>query len=418
MIKYSIITTIRNFIFNKFPRIFNIIRNLIYPLFLVNLSKFFRDEIDENLIIMGAYGGHSFTDNTKYLFKFLSKKSNYKLIWIAKSNELISNLRKNGYNVIRAFSIKAIKYLRRAKFIFLTHGYVDVMPIKFALKTAVFLTWHGTPIKIINKELDDSYIYQKWGDIFKIQLRFDQYVDYILSAPGGEREIEILCSAFRTDKKKIKSLGFPRNDIFFNEDEDFLNSIKEKNKIPNKFHKIFLYAPTWRDDLRFDIPLSQRELLELNKVLKEMKALLLIKAHIFADKIQISDYENFKLVEKNSDIMELAVISDALISDYSSIILDFLLTMKPILLFTFDLEEYGKSRGFYYNFKDIAPGPIILNGVELIEAIRNIDQIDLEYREIREKLRDKFNKYIDGKSTERILNFLKISFNNAIERRV
>ena len=65
--------------------------------------------------------------------------------------------------------------------------------------------------------------------------------------------------------------------------------------------------------------------------------------------------------------------------------IDYLLTMKPILLFTYDLEDYIKERGFYYNFQDVAPGPLLFTGEELINAIKNIEEIDIKYKDIRRK---------------------------------
>ena len=113
---------------------------------------------------------------------------------------------------------------------------------------------------------------------------------------------------------------------------------------------------------------------------------------------------------RKCDLQELLLISDALITDYSSSMVDYLLTMKPILLFTYDLDDYIKERGFCYNFQDVAPGPLLFNGEEFIEAIKHIDKIDIEFKEKRKKLRDMFNKFVDNKSTERICDFLKIDY--------
>ena len=114
---------------------------------------------------------------------------------------------------------------------------------------------------------------------------------------------------------------------------------------------------------------------------------------------------------KNTDIQELLLISDILITDYSSMIFDYLLLDRPILLFAYDLNEYLNERGMYYNFEEIAPGPILLNGTELIDAIKNIENIDKKFIEKRKMIKNRINKYTDGKSIERVLKFLKISFN-------
>ncbi len=102
-----------------------------------------------------------------------------------------------------------------------------------------------------------------------------------------------------------------------------------------------------------------------------------------------------------------------LISDYSSVTFDFLLTMRPVILFPYDLEVYEKGRGLHYDLREISPGPIVYDVETLLETLKNIEKIDVEYKNIREKIRDRFNKYHDGKSSERLLTFLNITFNRA-----
>lgn len=402
-------------ILNRFPvirknKLFDFSKSVIIPFILKTISKLFKDKIDEKLIILGAYGGGAFVDNTKYLFKFLVKKTDYKVIWVTKFNEVASEIRNLGGKVIPFWNINTMRLLRHAKYIFMTHGFIDVMTIEFSPKTTVFLTWHGTPIKKINTSVENSYRYRKWNRIFRLKLREDEYIDYLLTAAEGNYEHKILSSAFKLLPRKIVTLGYPRNDILFNRKENFINDIKKRYEIPLKINRIFIYAPTWRENLTFKFPLSKNELNILNNLLINTKSLLLIKAHMFEQKIDFESYKNIKLVGKKSDLQELLVISDVLITDYSSVMIDYLLTMKPILLFTYDLEDYIRERGFYYHFQDIAPGPLLFNGAELIDAIVNIEKITSEYEEVRRNLCNKFNKYIDDKSTERVLDFLNLEY--------
>ena len=153
------------------------------------------------------------------------------------------------------------------------------------------------------------------------------------------------------------------------------------------------------------------DLKKLKSLLEEINALFLIKAHKFVKEINLEDFHNIKLVDKDADIQELLLIANTLITDYSSVIFDFLLLDRPILLYAYDLDDYSKTWGFYYNLEEIAPGPIFYNAEDLINGIKNLDKIDKEYREKRIEIRNIFNKYIDGKSIERILNFLNIKFN-------
>ena len=125
--------------------------------------------------------------------------------------------------------------------------------------------------------------------------------------------------------------------------------------------------------------------------------------------ITFKDLRSIKIVRKDSDIQELLLITDILISDYSSVICDYVLLERPILLYTYDYDEYINHRGIYYsNLEDIAPGPLIYSFKELIDAIRNIEGRFNKYKLKAKEIRNYFNKYHDNKSTERLLKFLKL----------
>jgi len=384
--------------FLKKSNYYKVLRDIAIPFCFKFVSKVFRSKVDENLIIMGAYSGNSYMDNTKYLFEFLNKRSNYN--------------RNKGYNVVYALSLDAIKLLRKARFIFLTHGVYDVLPIDFSPKTEIIMTWHGTVIKDITEDFDATYSYKKWVRILKLKSYPNQYIDYVLTPAKEKYEHEILTSAFKVTSDKILDLGYPRNDVIFNNNLNFKQKLREKYGIPDNIKRVILYAPTFRDAGSLRFPFKNKDLENLNAILEEMDSIFLFKGHAYEKKINFGELKYINLVRKPSDIQELLIISDLLISDYSSVIFDYLLTMKPIILFPYDLDVYIKGRGLHYDLRDIAPGPIVFEVEKLIETIRNMEKIDSEYREIREKVRDRFNKYHDGKSIERLLKFLNIPFDS------
>jgi len=412
MLNSILFNLIERFSFIRKFKIYEFVKDIGFPLIIKFLSKFYEEDIDDNLIIVGAYSGRLYIDNPKYLFEFLNKKSKNKVIWITKNKDVNSELEKKGFNVLPFYSIKTIKLLRQAKYIFLSHGRLDILPIKFSSSTTIILTWHGTPIKRINLNLEKTYAYSKWNRIFKLKLEFNEYVNYLLTPTEDKEDHRILAKAFKIPLSKIFSSGYPRNDILYEKDEVFLKKIKYKFEIARHIKRIILYAPTFRDDFVFRFPLTNSELNLLNVLLKETNTIFLIKGHIFEEEIDMKKYDHFQLIQKNADIQELLLISDVLVTDYSSMIFDYLLLNRPILLFAYDLEEYSRERGMYYDFKEIAPGPLLFNGKELIDAIKNIEKSDNDFREKRELIKDRFNKFTDGKSIERVLKFLNISFNN------
>jgi len=402
---------LERFSFIKNSNYYKFTRDILVPFGFKIISRLFRGKVDEDLIITGAYSGNAYFDNTRTLFEFLNKHSNYRVVWIAKSKKLVKEIRKKGYNAIHSLNINAIRLMRKAKFIFITHGIYDLLPIEISPDTTVILTWHGTPIKkIVLDETDKFYVYTKWGNIFKLKLRYDQYINFVLTPTTGDLEHENLSSAFKIPLSKILNLGYPRHDILFNKDREFVKSLKRKFDISEEFDRIILYCPTFRSYKTTSFILSNEDLKNLDDMLKETNSLFLLKGHLFGKLFYHQSYVNIRNISKEVDIHELYLISDILITDYSSTMVDFSLLDRPILLFPYDLEEYIKKRGMYYNLNDIAPGPLLFTINELIEALRNIDDIEEIYAEKRRIIRDRFNKYVDGNSTKRILDFLNIKY--------
>ncbi len=401
---------LERFSFIKNSNYYKFTRDILVPFGFKIISRLFRGDIDEDLIIMGAYGGNTYLGNTRTLFEFLSKHSNYRVVWMAKSKTLVKELKKNGYNAIYSLNVNAIRLLRKAKFIFITQGIYDLLPIEISPGTTVIQTWHGTPIKKIVLDETINYVYTKWGKIFKLKLKYDQYIDFVLTPTTGDLEHKNLSSAFKVPLNKILNLGYPRHDILFNKDGEFVKALMKKFDISEDFNKIFLYCPTFRGFKTSGFKISNNDLKDLDDMLKETNSLFLLKGHLIGKLVDHQGYVNIRNISKEVDIHELYLISDVLITDYSSTMVDFSLLDKPILLFPYDLEEYAKKRGMYYDLNDIAPGPMLFTINELIEALRDIDEIEKIYAEKRRIIRDRFNKYVDGNSTKRILDFLKIKY--------
>ena len=395
--------------FLRKSKYYQFFRDIIVPFGFKLISKVFRNKVDDKLIVLGGYGGNLYHDNTRYLFEYLHHHTDYKVVWLSKSRKIVSDLRVKGYNAVHTLNICAIKLLRKARFIIITHGIYDILPIEFSPDTQIMLTWHGTPIKkvILDEDLK-FYVYSKWGRYFKLNLRYNDYLDYILTPTSGSFEHEILSRAFDVPKSKVVALGYPKLDLLFGKEESFINAVKSKFDIPMDIDKIVLYCPTFREDHTLRLPISKQDLSQLDKLLKEINGLFLLKGHFFVQKIDFEEFKRFKVMPKEADIQELYLITDILITDYSSTMLDYSLLNRPILLFPYDLDQYLKLRGMYYELEEIAPGPIVENFDGLISAIKNIDAVERDFREKRMQIRDRFNKYTDGNSIQRILDFLGI----------
>jgi CDP-glycerol glycerophosphotransferase len=394
----------------KLAKILRINPKFFFDTTIFHISKLFKAKVDNKLIIFGSNSGKAFIGNPKYLFEYLKKNSNYKLYFCAKSESLRKKLEKEGINTINIHSLEAIKLLRKARAVFVSHGYEDILPIKFSPKSLVIYTGHGGGIKIKGKSpYHQKYLNSKWAKVLRVKLRDDDIYSYIVSPSGSEKPLKITSSMFKYPLDKIISTGYPRNDILFAADPSLKIKFKNFYKIPKEIQRIILYAPTYREIFSTKGPFTKEDLIKLNEFCKENNTVLLIKGHFKEEIIEFKNLENIKEVRKDSDTQELLFITDILITDYSTIFHDFLLLNRPILLYTYDYDEYVSKRGIYYDsLEEIAPGPFVYNINDLIEALKNIAEIKTEYENKRIKLRNYFNKFNDGNSSERLLRYLRL----------
>ena len=184
--------------------------------------------------------------------------------------------------------------------------------------------------------------------------------------------------------------GYPRNDILYKYNEDKVNQIKTSLNIPDD-KKVICYAPTWRDDEFVDAGQVKFKLkLELNKLKEALsdEYIILIRTHYFiSNNLDLEGVGDFAIdVSKYDDIGELYLISDILITDYSSVFFDFVNLKRPILYYTYDLEKYENVlRGFYIDIHEEVPGPLLRTTEEVIDAIKNIESLKEEYDDIEDR---------------------------------
>ena len=272
-------------------------------------------------------------------------------------------------------------------------------------------TWHGTPLKKLG--LDMTFVNMSgYSDIKEYRDTFRKNSsrwDYLISQ--NEYSTRIFKHAFNFNKN-ILEVGYPRNDILFNNNFNNLENMKKDLGI-QKDKKVILYAPTWRDNqysedgrYKFILPIDLDKFIE--KFSKEY--VLILKPHyLVADKIDISKYkENVKICGIDWDIQQLYLISDILITDYSSVMFDYSILKKPIIFYMYDLKEYtDEIREFYFDILQEAPGQITLNNTELMEAIENIDELIIKYNDKYTNFCKKYSSIDSGNASKKIINIIQ-----------
>ena len=364
------------------------------------IHSFMKKPLKENWVIFESFFGKSYSDSPKYIYEYLSKNypGKYRFIWVIdkKGTKIPYN-----HTHIKRFSYRYFYYLARCKY------YVfNVRQPEWSRKREgnVFLeTWHGTPLKKLVFDQDDI---TSASPRYKAQVfQQSRAWDYLIAANYFSSEVFRRCFMYN---KIMLETGYPRNDILHDENKvEIAASIRKKLHIPID-KKTILYAPTWRDD-EFYAKGKYKFTLHLDlRMLKEQlgdEYVILLRTHYFiADSLDVTGLEDFAFnLSKYDDISELYLISDILITDYSSVFFDYANLKRPMLFFTYDLEKYRDVlRGFYIDIENELPGPLLFTTEEVIDGIKNIDNISSKYSEKYKQFYEKFCGLEDGHASEKV----------------
>ncbi|GAB3740685.1 bifunctional glycosyltransferase/CDP-glycerol:glycerophosphate glycerophosphotransferase [Nocardiopsis nanhaiensis] len=268
----------------------------------------------------------------------------------------------------------------------------------------VVQTWHGSMLKRIGFDVDN--IRGKSRDYFDKLAWETQQWDYLVSPSPWATPI--LRSAFRFEGEILET-GYPRNDIFFSPDRERIAERTRRVLGLPKDKKVVLYAPTWRDDKYYTRGKHKLDLhLDLRRMYEKLgdDHVLLVRRHPrVVDSVPIVGEDFVYDVSLYPEIQELFLITDVLVTDYSSMMFDFANTGRPMLFFTYDLESYRDNlRGFYFDFEETAPGPLLTRSDDVIEALRNIDDVVAKTRDTYRSFVDQFCPLDDGHASARVVD--------------
>ncbi|WP_444962987.1 CDP-glycerol glycerophosphotransferase family protein [Nocardiopsis sp. M1B1] len=268
----------------------------------------------------------------------------------------------------------------------------------------VVQTWHGSMLKRIGFDVEN--IRGKSRDYFdKLAWETAQW-DYLVSPSPWATPI--LRSAFRFEGEVLET-GYPRNDIFFAPDREAVAERTRRRLGLPEGRKVVLYAPTWRDDKYYT---RGRHKLDLHLDLRRMydklgdDHVLLVRRHPrVVDSVPIVGRDFVYDVSLYPEIMELFLITDVLVTDYSSMMFDFANTGRPMLFFTYDLESYRDNlRGFYFDFEETAPGPLLTESDQVVEALLDIDEVARRSGDAYRSFVERFCPLDDGRAAARVVD--------------
>lgn len=379
---------------------------------------------DPDIWVFGAQK-NIFYCNPKYLYLAASerKEPGQTCVWISRDRNLCVELRARGLSAEYLFSPRGAMYCLRAGFYFIN---CELKDISFNLSKGCVVTnlWHGIPLKKIQF---DNLRNQKTELRLKRQTGeswFDRIFnpadmrgfDYVLSTSDYVTDYAF-SSAFNVSKYRCLPFGYPRADILFRGESDVMAHILaheggqalDMANWLRKFDRRIVYMPTWRDTRGDFVRESGLDFDDLDRKLHDLNACFVLKLHpnTKIDLNVLERFKNIKVVNHRVDIYPLLPLTDALVTDYSSIYFDYLLLNKPVVFFCPDYEVYvSECRDLYLDYEEVTPGPKVRTYAELMRVIFD-PELESNWREARFNVRQMFWGDYSGDASSKLIDFMQ-----------
>lgn len=368
---------------------------------------------DEKTILFISHLGRGYNCNTKYIFEYIRQDDRFKdfnLVWALKDTS--KNI--EGAKVIKYRGLEYFYYLAKSKF-WLVNCKLPEYCVKKENQIYIQM-WHGTPLKRLAHDIN----VKKGTTFFRTKLTKEEMTkvydidskryDYFISP--NRYSTEKFISSFKVSKDIMKEYGYPRNDYLVNITQEKINELKNKMNIP-KDKKVLLYCPTWRDNQYNEKGYTFELKVDFNKWKEQLSDewVVLFKPHyLISTKFSNEGLEGFLYTFKeNIDINELYVVSDLMITDYSSTFFDYSILNRPIVFYMYDLNEYKEEiRGFYLDINKELPGPIIQKEDKLLGFIRNNEFENKQYADKVSDFRKVYAEFENGQASKKIVDNLII----------
>ncbi|EOI6973906.1 CDP-glycerol glycerophosphotransferase family protein [Listeria monocytogenes] len=295
--------------------------------------------------------------------------------------------------------ISLMFHLNTAKVVITDNYFVELAGLKERKNVTCIQIWHANgALKKFGWE-DKAAQKRSSRDKKRFQEVYRRFSKVLV---GSDEMAAIFQKSFLLDDSHMLKLGIPRTDNFFNQQQLKENAEWTNAKLYLSNKKKLLYAPTFRDE-ELQSTTLHLDIAKMKQALgNEYQLILKLHPSISNDLDKVVD-DFVVYADKETPIETILPAVDVLITDYSSIPFEFALLEKPIIFFTYDLEEYDLARGLSDGFLTTIPGPFVHTTEELIQLIQQ-DAFDLET--VR-SFAAKWNKYSDGHSSERFVSFLK-----------
>jgi CDP-ribitol ribitolphosphotransferase len=307
--------------------------------------------------------------------------------------------------------IRAAYYLATARAFIVDDYFFPIYAIRPRAGTTIIQAWHACGAF---KKFGHSVLGQSFGAERALTRRVQIHGNYDVCLVSSRAAAVCYAEAFRQPLERFKwDLGIPRTDLLFGDQRTAVaaQTVRRHYGIPTD-RRVVLYAPTFRGERTTAARHPQDLDLRVLRSAIGDDHVLLVRLHPFvrAGFAVDADLAGFAIdVSDHPEVNELMLVSDVLITDYSSVIFEFALLGRPIILFAPDHEQYEKERGFYFDYRAEGPGPVFEDTAALADYLKAG-----EFDEARvERFRSHWLEVADGNSTRRFVDQIVVPSLNA-----
>ena len=377
---------------------------------------------DDEIVLLGAWMGTKFADNTRYLFQYLADSNNVykckKAIWITRDETVNEILNQMGYSSFLV-NTKESKFWHLKSGIhiicnaaFSTNNYEPDIDVRYSWGAKKVQLWHGIAIKKFGAMSNEKEQNQNSRKNLKERIKNIRIIKKITTL-GGWSEEYVLCTSNKASKINRDMMQCPEDRLFISSyprDCECIRLLKTEESVISliKEHKFsVLYLPTFRQDQNEYIhPMDNEFFVDY---LLEKDILWVEKPHAISKDLMIKDTnkKNVLLLDKNFDINVLLKVVDSVISDYSSVIYDGILLRTPVIIYAPDIDIYAKGKnGLLFDIRENFSSILSENIEELQEDISRLIQEKFWSEDVENLYRKTIDVFFDNqeRSYDKIWN--------------
>lgn len=372
----------------------------------------------KSLWVFGSWGGHRFADNAAAFFQYCHQVDvdAVDLVWISRRRDIVDDLRRLGYEAYRVWSVRGVlRCLRAGVFVFDCFA----KDINFWLsRNAITVNlWSGVPLKAFERDIDNpaSRYHRLFHGVAPVRLAYGAMMPWHLVRPHliiatSEETAAITRRAFDVPESAVVVTGFPRNDLLLSAE----GHRQARSKCPpdvlaaaDAGTTVFFYLPTFRDSAK---PYLNIDWDRLEALMEEVDGVFLIKFHPMDSTSFDQGSPRVVQLPQDIDVYHVLPFTSALISDYSSVIFDYMLLDRPIIYYMPDLGEFrASSRKLLFDPGDIAVGPCLSTPEDLLGALAEIatDRAQSHGGARRDTAMARLHAFDDDQSGARVLKAIR-----------